>query len=424
MTASLRLETTGAGLSGARSGLAAAGPAAASQRPRLVTRGLLLRFVSAIGSAMSFYLLLSVVPLFARSAGAGGNTAGLATSALTLAGVAGELVTPRLAARYGYRAVLAGGLVLLGAPALALMVSGSMAVIMAVCLVRGFGFGAAVVAGGALTASIIPAGRRGEGLALLGVAAGVPSVVALPLGVWLAARIGYAPVFAAGAVTALAALVSVPGLPEPAPAAARRRAAGSRGPAARATGVLAGLRTPALVRPCIAFSATTMAAGVIVTFLPLAATHATASMVALALLLQAAVSTLTRWLAGLLGDRHGPARLVTPGVVGSAAGLLLLALTADPIALICGAVLFGAGFGVPQNATLALMYTRVPATGYGTVSALWNVAYDGGMGLGAAGFGAVALHAGYPPSFALTAALMLATPVAVARRPGRTSRTG
>jgi hypothetical protein len=55
---------------------------------------------------------------------------------------------------------------------------------------------------------------------------------------------------------------------------------------------------------------------------------------------------------------------------------------------------FGAGFGVAQNATLTLMYARVPESGYGTVSALWNVAYDGGMGLGAVGFGAAAAHTG------------------------------
>jgi hypothetical protein len=58
------------------------GPAPTARRPRLVTRALLLRFVSAIGSATSFYLLLSVVPLFAKAAGAGEGAAGLATSAL------------------------------------------------------------------------------------------------------------------------------------------------------------------------------------------------------------------------------------------------------------------------------------------------------------------------------------------------------
>ncbi|MBO0819199.1 MAG: MFS transporter, partial [Actinobacteria bacterium] len=190
----------------------------------------------------------------------------------------------------------------------------------------------------------------------------------------------------------------------------------------RSGGVLAGMRTPELARPCAVFSATTMAAGIVVTFLPLAATRATAGLVALALLIQPAVSTVTRWLAGRHGDRHGSAGLIIPGVVVSAAGMLMLALTATPAAVIGGAVVFGAGFGVAQNATLSLMYARVPESGYGTVSALWNLAYDAGMGLGAAGFGVVAVQTGYPASFALTAALMLAA-LAPALRDRRASGT-
>lgn len=69
--------------------------------------------------------------------------------------------------------------------------------------------------------------------------------------------------------------------------------------------------------------------------------------------------------------------------------------------------LFGVGFGVTQNATLTLMYARVPVSGYGTVSALWNFAYDAGMGVGAVGFGVLAGQTGYPLAFTLTAALML-----------------
>src|SRR5256884_6335093 len=83
---------------------------AAPARPRLVTRPLLVRFVSVIGTATSFYLLLSAVPLYARSAGASTGLAGLTTTALTLSSVAAYPVTPRLMARYGSRAVLAGGL--------------------------------------------------------------------------------------------------------------------------------------------------------------------------------------------------------------------------------------------------------------------------------------------------------------------------
>jgi predicted MFS family arabinose efflux permease len=57
--------------------------------------------------------------------------------------------------------------------------------------------------------------------------------------------------------------------------------------------------------------------------------------------------------------------------------------------------------------TQTLMYNRVAESAYGAVSAMWNLAYDGGMGVGAAGFGVLATRTGYPAAFALTAALLL-----------------
>lgn len=369
-------------------------PEAGSDRPPLVTRALLLRFVSLFGSSVGFNLLLSAVPLYAQESGGGEHAAGLATGALMLATVVGELATPALTARYGYRPVLAAGLVLLGAPALVLAATGSMAAVVAVCLLRGIGFAIALVAGGALTASLIPAERRGEGLALVGVVSGVPSVCGLPLGVWLGQHVGWGWVFAIGAVAPLAAVASVPALPD------RTAAAGP------AVGLREGLRSAALLRPATVFGATALAAGVIVTFLPLAVPSG--GTVAVALLVQPGAATLARWVAGRHGDRRGSAGLVLPALLASGAGVLLLTWTDSAVAVVAGAAVFGVGFGIAQNATLALMYTRVPASGYGTVTALWNVAYDGAMGVGAVAFGAVAGRTGYPWAFALTAAVMLA----------------
>lgn len=275
--------------------------------------------------------------------------------------------------------------------------------IVAVCLARGLGFALTVVAGGALTASLIPAERRGEGLALVGIVSGVPALVAMPLGVWLVAHGGFLPVALAGGVVALAALVAVPGLPD------RELTSGP------AVGVVAGFRTGALLRPVVVFATTALAAGIVVTFLPLAVPAGDAGLVSVALFVQSAASTVARWAAGRYGDRHGPACLVLPGLLASAAGMLVTALTHSPAAVIAGLAFFGIGFGITQNATLTLMYARVSTSGYGTVSALWNFAYDGGMGLGAVGFGVLAALTGYPLAFALTGTLMLAA-CATARR--------
>ena len=172
--------------------------------------------------------------------------------------------------------------------------------------------------------------------------------------------------------------------------------------------MLAALRNAALVRPAAVFSVTTMAIGIIVTFLPLAVARADANVAALALLVQPAAAIAGRWLAGRRGDRCGSGALLAPGVLAAAAGVLVLSLTAVPAAVIAGAAVFGLGFGVTQNVTQTLMYDRVPESAYGASSALWNLAYDGGMGLGAAGFGVLALHAGYSLAFALVAAILAA----------------
>jgi predicted MFS family arabinose efflux permease len=68
---------------------------------------------------------------------------------------------------------------------------------------------------------------------------------------------------------------------------------------------------------------------------------------------------------------------------------------------------------------MVTMFEAVPRAGYGMVSAVWNMAYDGGYGLGAAGCGLVAARTGYPIAFALTAVV-----VGVAVLPARRRRRG
>ncbi len=376
-------------------------------RPRLVSRALLIRFVSIFGSSIGFYLPLSVVPLFAKQSGSDSG-AGLATVALLLATVAAELVTPRLVARVGYRWALATGLVLLGAPTLLLTVSSNVWVIIGVSVVRGIGFAIAVVAGGAVTALLIPADRRGEGLALVGIVGGIPGLLALPAGVWAAAHWGFTPVFVATAVATLLALLSVPGLPR---YDATPKEDGGHG-------VLAGLRNPVLTRPATIFAVAAAAVGVLVTFLPLAASDQPAWVAASALLAQPAAATAARWVAGRVGDRHGPGLLLVPGVALSAVGMAAIAFTSTPALVIGGAVVLGAGFGALQNATLTLMYARVPAGGESAVSAIWNAAYDLGMAAGALGAGLLIGSLGYPVTFAL-AAVVIIPALALVRRDRR-----
>lgn len=88
--------------------------------------------------------------------------------------------------------------------------------------------------------------------------------------------------------------------------------------------------------------------------------------------------------------------------------MMTLIWVATPVAMLAGLCLFGIGFGISENATFAVMIDRAPRSGYGTASALWSLAYDGGYGAGPAMFGMFVIYTGYPAAFAITGMLMIA----------------
>jgi predicted MFS family arabinose efflux permease len=387
---------------------------AGARRQRMVSGRLVLVFAASFAVLTSFYLVLSVTPLAAAAAGAGAAGAGLVTGVLLLGTVAAELAAPALMRRYRYRTLISAGAALMGLPALALLAGGPLVVIAAVSVVRGFGFGLGTVMD-ALTAELLPPERRGEGLGLYGVVDSVPGVVALPLGVWLAGHYGFAAVALATAATGLAPLAAYWWLPD---STDPRRASGC-GAAGQQTGLVVGLRRPGQLRLALLFAVTTVTAGVVVSFLPLAA-GASGNVAAIGLLAQALGATVSRWWAGRDGDRHGHARLLAPGLTVAALGMIAMIWLAAPV-VIAGMCLFGIGFGIIQNATLVLIINGMPPSGIGTASALWNLAYDAGYAVGPVVFGLFVGHTGYPAAFAATGVLMLAV-LPAARGADRPSR--
>ncbi len=363
-------------------------------RPRLVSPALACVFMAEFGALTSLYLLLSVLPRYVGGAGAGVTTAALMGTT-----VVGELLTPRLVARFGYRRILTAGLLLLGGPTLALPLAstgsaGGVGLVFVVCVLRGAGLAVIFVVSGALGAALIPPERRGEGLGVFGAVVSVPALIGTPLGVWLADRAGYPVVFVVAAVTALASLAAVRGLPN------RLGPAGAEG---GELGVAAVVRRPAMVRVSLVFAATAIASGVLITLLPVALpAGAGGDLAALALLLNAGTGAVARWWAGRIGDRHGAHRLLVPGLVLTAIGMVGLLALANTVAVLTASVLVGAGFGIAQNASMAVLLQRVPAAGFTAATALWSIAYDGGFGLGALAVGAVATQTGFPVAFAAT----------------------
>jgi MFS family permease len=397
-----------------------------SASSRLLSLPLALSFVAEFTSLTSFFLLLSVMPMLAAAAGASSTGAGLITGSLLLGTVAAEAVAAPGIKRVGYRTMIVAGAVLLGAPALVLLTPEPPAVLIVVSLVRGFGFGLCGVASGALTATLLPPDRRGEGLGLLGLVSGVPAVIALPAGVWLAGHHVVPAVAALATVAGLLPLATVRWLPprpatrDPATQGPATEGPATEGPAAARPARSARPQTGAAFRLPLIFAAATIAAGVVDSFLPLAK-GIPASLCSAALLVQAVVATLTRWRAGRFGDRHGHSRLLIPALLVSVLGLAAMIGLSAPVLVFVSMILFGAGFGVVESATLALMLEQFPEA---TASARWNLAYDAGYGAGPVAFGLFAGSTGYPLAFALTGLVVLAAVPAAVRERRAAGRAG
>src|SRR6188472_3955963 len=92
-----------------------AGPAWFGGPARLLSVPLAVTFLAEFTSLTSFLLLLSVMPMLAAAAGTGSSGAGLITGSLLLGTVMAEAVATAAIRRFGYRTVLAAGMVLLGA---------------------------------------------------------------------------------------------------------------------------------------------------------------------------------------------------------------------------------------------------------------------------------------------------------------------
>lgn len=361
----------------------------------MLTRPVVLLILVSFAALFGFQLLLSVVPLYADEVGGGSSGAGLATAAFMLSTVLTQIQMPRVLGRYGYRRALAAGLLFLGVPALFYAYTGTLMTILAVTLLRGVGFGIVTVVFAALIVELAPPGRRGEALGLLGIAITLPTVFCNALGLWLAGRFGFEVVFLLGGATPLLGLVMIPGI-RFAPKAGENEGG--------VVGFFAGLGRPHLRRIFLLFAATTMAAGVIVTFLPLAVPGSGMFSAAGALLVVGITSTISRWWGGRFGDRRDPRLLLAPGLIACAFGVA--GLPFGGVLLLAGAVLFGTGFGLLQNSTLILMMGRVSKSEFGLGSTLWNAAFDAGTGIGAFSFGFVISAVGFSWSFAICSALL------------------
>lgn len=340
-------------------------------------------------------LLLPIIAMWAVRGGAGELAAGVVNGFFMLVTVLTQLGMPWLLNKIDHRTALGLGVLVIGLPTPLYGATTQLPGLLAISGLRGVGFGLLTVAGSALVAELVPPDAHGRAAGLYGLAVGLPNAVFLPAGVWFVQHIGYLPLFwAAGLLPAATAVLAL-----------------GIAPTANKEPHSVGGFPRGLLSPWSIMTSGALVAGGLVAFLPLAIGSGISPV---ALLAFGATTLLGRWLAGQIGDRTGNARVLVPSVLvaGLGAALIAIAAAGGTALAVPGAALFGVGFGAMQNTTLVTMFAK---TGSGAASTAWNIAYDGGNGLGSVGFGALITLSGYPAAFAAAATLVLLSAPLAAR---------
>lgn len=379
--------------------------APSGMRPLLATTGL---------SFAGFAALVSTVPLWVVAGGAGTAGAGLVNAVLLLFTVLAQALIPATLRRIGWSRTLIGGVLLLGGPSLLLPLSSALAPVLALSAVRGVGFAAITVCGSAAVARLVEPERRGRAVGSYGLAIALPQLLLLPSAVWVAENVGFWVVFVLGACPVLAVLPArrlgqvIDGQPASAPDPT-------------SLGVRAMAATIGRIVPFVLLlTAATVAGGALITFAPQLTEAAIVS--GSGLLLLTLTAALSRWRFGLLADRYGTRRLRWILVLLNVVGLLLVAWAvrseAEPssVLLLLGMAVVGVGYGGLQNLTLVDALATVPARQIDVASALWNIGFDAGTGLGSLLVGVLAAGFSFSTALVVTAAASLLTlPLAFVR---------
>ncbi|WP_336296546.1 MFS transporter [Corynebacterium antarcticum] len=369
--------------------------------------------LTAVAAAFaSWSLMLPVVPLAVISSGGSDSLAGSVTGVFMAGTVLTQMFTPKALRRFGYIPVMVVSAFLLCVPSALYAFSVDAIPVLTISAVRGVGFGALTVAQSALMAELVARRFLGKASGALGLVVGLLQMLFLPAGLYLAETIGFTSVYIISSVIGIGATALCWSLPRLSP---------EKRESLRGTGSITesgySVATWKLITvPALAISTIAMGYGAISSFLPAAVKEldpASGAVVGgLVLAVVGGSQMLSRYGAGVIADRRGEAgRLVIPslvaGVVGLALATLVLAAGLNPWLLLLSALLFGAGFGAVQNEALLMMFARLPRSKVTEASAMWNIAFDSGTGLGSVVLGVVAARAAYSGSFGTAAGLVV-----------------
>jgi MFS family permease len=366
---------------------------------RIWNRNFILNLIVTFLLFLAMLMLLPTLPIYAQTLGGNETVAGTIVGLFTFSAV---LVRPwfgNLLDRKGRKIILIIGIIISIFSILAYKLASHLAVLMALRVINGIGWGASTTATITIASDLIPAEKRNEGMGFYGIA----NIIAMSSGPALGLSLmnySLTILIAASAILAFLGLLVTffinyenthkktiikPGtLP------------------ARAVILEKTALPPSLVLLFI-----TLTYGGIVSFIPLYAGTRGVQNIGLFFTVYAFVLLISRPLIGKMADRYGSRKFVVPGMLLIAAAQVLL-VKADTLSLfLVSGIIYGLGFATVPPILNAVVVTLAPLERRGAANATFTTAMDLGIGIGSILLGFIVQQSGYEYMYGIAAIFAL-----------------
>jgi MFS family permease len=360
-------------------------------------------------------VFLPVVPRFTVGPLGGDDFAvGLVLGAFAISSLLMRPFAGRLADRRGRRIILIVGAVITVGASFGHLAAGTIPMLIVMRLLLGVGEALFFVAALAAATDLAPDHRRGEAISLISLSLYLGLAIGPIVGEVLLTTSGFTAAWLAAGLIALASVALSWLAPETLPAA-QRATASTGGQLLHRRGL-----EPGLLLLCGVWGM-----GPFFAFLPLLADELDLGGAGTFFTVFALVVVGLRIAGARLPDRVGAARLSGTALVVSAAGMALAGLAPTFPGLLAATVVFATGVAFTFPAIMAMAVIGVPAQERGAVVGTAGLFVDAAFGLSPAVLGLLALSAGYPSTF-LVSAVIAAVGAAwlLIRRPGRMVTAG
>ncbi|WP_330982527.1 MULTISPECIES: MFS transporter [Enterobacterales] len=348
-----------------------------------------------------FYVLLTLLPLYiADNLHAGANKAGLLVTLFLAAAIVVRPFAGQWVGKYSNKTILMLSSLAFFAVTALYPLCHSIEALLLIRVLHGATFGVITTVKGTISARLIPASRRGEGISFFSLAMGLAMVVGPWIGLNMARHAAFIPAFWLCTGVSFLTLILAWGVKVP-PLVSHADGSSST------LTMAAMFDKAALPFALVTFFMTFSYAGVSA-FLALYAREL--DMLAAAsnfLLCYAVCLMICRAFTGNVFDKKGPRYVVYPCLLAFTLGLLVLGYTHGSVMMVLSGALIGIGYGSVTPIFQTQIISSVEPHKIGVANSLFFNAMDAGLAIGAFAMGMIVEGVGYRAIYLLGALLVV-----------------